>query len=376
LHHTEKLGSRLIRCFRERLYDLVHICLHNRNATRKARRLHLCGNRLPFAWLASRAALPLHSFKLGVQHVTVGNGAPVDSVLSCRDSRTIQSDVVVARRESESQRIPSHGSDFAQGLGNECRCCSLGVITSVVRLRSGARSVVIPCAVSVLNSDILAEHWPNLSETADVTFQAESQLSVIRESCFAHCPLASISIPGSVRILGSACFEYARIDAFRIDFPSQLLRLPDRGFGHAMLKSICVPRTVQVISELSFEYAELESLTSEPGSQLIEVAASCFFYCSLKSITIPPSVKVLGKSCFQCSGIQSVKFKKGSGLAQIDELCFAHCALQGICIPASVKLLGMGCFMCESNERNLVRAVTFEPNSQMTRMEERCFVNC
>jgi hypothetical protein len=158
-----------------------------------------------------------------------------------------------------------------------------------------------------------------------VTFQAESKLKRIGDSCFSDSSLTSISVPGRVEILCKRCFAAT---------------------------------------------ARLETCEFESGSKLIEIEEECFSNChSLRSIRIPGSVEGLGRLCFHnCSKLKVIEFEFESRLTRISELCFYQCSLATVCIPRSVEILVDKCFYGTEIER-----LTFESNSKLRRVEDRAF---
>jgi hypothetical protein len=158
-----------------------------------------------------------------------------------------------------------------------------------------------------------------------VTFEAESKLKRIGDSCFSDSSLTSICIHGRVEILGKCCFAAT---------------------------------------------TGLTACEFEPDSSLTEFKEECFSNClSLRSIRIPGSVEGLGRLCFHnCSKLKVVEFESESKLTRIGEFCFYQCSLETVCIPRSVEIVVDNCFY-----DTLIERLTFESNSRLRHVEDGAF---
>jgi hypothetical protein len=153
--------------------------------------------------------------------------------------------------------------------------------------------------VSIWNEvEILGESCFAFSSLQSITFERESRLTRIDDSCFKDCALKLICIPRNVEILGKSCFCHSKLESITFGSESRLTRIKESCFSNCSLKSICIPRNVEILGKSCFSYSKLESLTLENESRLTRIEDSCFLNCSLKSINIPGNVEILGKSCF------------------------------------------------------------------------------
>jgi hypothetical protein len=105
------------------------------------------------------------------------------------------------------------------------------------------------------------------SKLQSISFESESRLRRIEESCFQFCSLQSICIPSSVEILGKSC-----------------------------------------VSESS-----LHSVSFVSGSRLLQIEACCFHGCSLPSVSIPPSVAFVARDAFDDGVEMSLGWSWGQG---------------------------------------------------------------
>jgi hypothetical protein len=189
-----------------------------------------------------------------------------------------------------------------------------------------------------------------------VTFEPESGLRKIEESCFEMCSLALICIPRWVEVLGKYWFSSTRaftnhIGKIVLERQSHLRRIEDSCFEHCSLKAIRIPPSVEVLGDRCF--AGSKSHRNEVGilgfgseSPLQKIGDECFDYCSLKSIFVPRSVDIIGRSCFTNVTTRSDRFvfQGDSRLREIGSECFKECRLRSFCIPGHVKMVCEKCF--------------------------------
>ena len=170
----------------------------------------------------------------------------------------------------------------------------------------------------------------------------------LEEKCFYNCSdLISVTIPPTVRSLGSRCF----LDCYR-------------------LTSVTIPSSVTSIGDCCFMHcSRLTSVTLPPSLKYLNHA--CFQGCSdLISVTIPSSVKSLESSCFAgCVKLTSVTIP--SSVTEIEQMCFAGCSdLISVTLPSSVTSLGDACFRkCRS-----LSSITLSSN--IVSIGHDCFAEC
>jgi hypothetical protein len=118
--------------------------------------------------------------------------------------------------------------------------------------------------------------------------------------------------------------------------------------------TIIIPASVTDLKHQSFIGATaVEHITFEPGSRLAQLNTWTFGHCtSLKSICIAASVKIIGSRCFlgrakndSSSSLATVTFEPGSELRRIEPFAFSGCnSLQSISLPASVQMISADSF--------------------------------
>ena len=159
----------------------------------------------------------------------------------------------------------------------------------------------------------------------------------IGNAAFESKNLLSVSIPGSVKVIGDNAFSSCE-DLASVTLSSGLEKIGYRAFSYnEALKGITIPGTVKEIAEWAFFRCDsLESVALSSGLETIGEYA--FFYDkALKQVSIPGTVKDIGEKAFSdCSAITVVTLS--SGIERIGKSAFAGCiALTSIAVPGTVK---------------------------------------
>ena len=112
----------------------------------------------------------------------------------------------------------------------------------------------------------------------------------------------------------------------------------------------------------------------EDRGAVTEVEEEAFYYFeNIEKVFIPETVVTIGREAFfSCEAMTDVYLKSGA-LTTIAPYAFYDCyALTSVFIPKSVQSLGNGAFYyCEALE-----SVSFEEDSALTEIGERCFGDC
>jgi hypothetical protein len=257
-------------------------------------------------------------------------------------------------------------------------------------LNHGTR-ICIPRNVEMLGKSCFAGDYTKANSLESIIFESDSRLTRIEDSCFKCCSLKSMCIPRNVEMLGKLCFagdyeKFNSLESITFENDSRLIRIEDSCFQQCSLKSINIPRNVEILGKLCFaghygKFNSLESITFENESRLTRIEDWCFWCCSLKSICIPRNVEILGKSCFagdydKFHSLELITFENDSRLTRIEDSCFQKCSLKSICIPRNVEILGKSCFADDFMKANSLESITFENDSRLTRIEDSCFWCC
>jgi hypothetical protein len=201
-----------------------------------------------------------------------------------------------------------------------------------------------------------------------VKFGPMSQLCSIEPEAFKHCGrLASISIPSSVRKLGSECFQCCTdlADVKHCGRP-----ICESAFlACGSLGSIVIPSSVEILGDGCFralEGSSLREVSFESPSRLRRIGGSAFWGCSrLRSLSLPSSVEFIGESCFRnCNSLSQLAILPSSRLHTLESL--PPRLRHPFDVPDSVEIAsGFG----DYSDRRLVSLVlTFGRDSRLRRL--------
>ncbi len=131
----------------------------------------------------------------------------------------------------------------------------------------------------------------------------------IEDDVFSDCPYESISLPDSVKELGSCLFSNSKA-LEKVKLPSGVTELPSYLFsGCSALTKVTMPNAVSAFPEGLFK--DCVSLPEIPfRAGITELPESVFEGCaSLKSLVIPPTVKrIESRAVAGCTALESVVF--------------------------------------------------------------------
>jgi hypothetical protein len=196
--------------------------------------------------------------------------------------------------EAESQ-VKKVGEDCLQG-------CSL-------------KSICIPRSVTLLGKSCFCE-----AQIDTLTFESQSRLERIDDSCFQNCKLTSICIPRGVELLGSSCFAGSaekpnKVGQVTFEPESRLRQIGESCFQYCLITGICIPRSVGVLCKSCFHHAEVGRFRFQCESQLTTIEEECFANCVLRSISSPRSLRALGELCFCQAAIGRFFVSRGIAIA-------------------------------------------------------------
>ncbi len=177
------------------------------------------------------------------------------------------------------------------------------------------------------------EYLVGLKVIGVTTINDLSNIDVINQYAFYSRPIKSITIPYSVKSIGTCAFRYCT-DLASMTIPYSVTNIGSYAFGN------CTK-----LASVTIEYAT----TGTGGSLGVStIGNSAFVGCtSLTRITIPNSVINIGDGAFSgCSSLNNVNI--GSGVTKIEASTFSFCsALTSIIIPNNVTSIGrLAFYMC------------------------------
>ena len=210
-------------------------------------------------------------------------------------------------------------------------------------------SVTIPSSVKIIGSNAFA----NCKSLSSVTFEPGSGLKDIGNWAFYDCTgLNSVAIPAGVTTIGYNAFNGCS-SLPSVNIPASVKDIGNRAFANCdNLTSITVAAAnTEYASESGILYDKdkkyfilipnaISGAVTIPNS-ITEIGAEAFNgRTDLTSVTIPANVESIGYSAFvNCTKLTSVTFTGTSKLETIGSYAFAYTKLSSITIPASVELL-------------------------------------
>lgn len=145
------------------------------------------------------------------------------------------------------------------------------------------------------------------------TVVIEKGVTSIGDYAFYNSAVASVTIPDTVKTIGTASFHWCQY-----------------------LRSVNIPNSVTTVKKNAFSSCQ-QMTTLTLGNSVKTIEDGAFGYCfKLQSVTIPDSVTQMGQETFyQCQELQSVTLSRS--LTSLRKGMFSGSGITGISIPTSVK---------------------------------------
>jgi hypothetical protein len=138
-----------------------------------------------------------------------------------------------------------------------------------------------------------------------LTFQANSQVTLIGNRSFYNSGLDTLDIPLSVITIGESAFELNKISSFTGGI--NLETIGARAFASNKLTSLTIPNKVKTVSANAFSSNSLITVMFL-GSDVETIGTSAFQGNSMTKLFIPKSVSSLGASAFRNNKLREVYF--------------------------------------------------------------------
>ena len=205
-------------------------------------------------------------------------------------------------------------------------------------------TLTIPSSVVRIYNSAFASTTINTNKINSIVFEANSSLYLIGENAFYSNKLkGTLTIPKSVQMIGNSAFAARsadtatnQIDALLFE-PGSTLEIIDLfAFAYNNLKTLTIPKSVKTIGSNAFSGGggisqtttnnKITSLTFESGSVLQTINNNAFFGCNLASITVPSSVTSIGVGAFHKAtgysnpNLTTISNKTGRSFAWADTL--------------------------------------------------------
>ena len=190
----------------------------------------------------------------------------------------------------------------------------------------------------------------HLTSIGDYTFsncselnhlQLPDSLASIGRCAFGDCfALTEITIPSGVTSMGDCAFSGCT-GLENVVIMNGAQEIGCWAFENCPVNSVSIPGSVTIIGEGAFESCELQDISILEGVQTI--GASAFANSAIKNLTIPGSVTSIGNSAFSsCGELSDISFSEG--VQTIGAYAFEYCNIRNLTIPASVRNIGAWAF--------------------------------
>lgn len=215
--------------------------------------------------------------------------------------------------------------------------------------KTAVEKIILPSTVIVVRSDAFRE----CRQLREVILN--DGLKTIAESAFKQTEnLSEISIPDSVKHIGSGCFACSGIKSVKLPENSAFTSiLWETFFGCKNLETVKLPDSVNVIDDYAF--SECTSLRSINLDKVQVIDSSAFAKTALEYITL--SARKIGSGAFaQCENLKKADLS-GIGTKKVDSRLFFECMnLSKISLPKNqIKIFGDDCFY-----HTAIKEITFD----------------
>lgn len=243
------------------------------------------------------------------------------------------------------------------------------------------------------------------SNLTSCTFNNDIELEVIPNSFLKETNIKTLSIPSSVKTVGSEmcseCYELtsytvpndsvmttmgqkAFFDCFKLQnavLPSGLTKVSDYTFNNGRsLKKIAIPDRVTSVGNWAFyKCSAMTEATISNDTPITVFGTQSFLGCkSLKSINIPHTVQTIDRGAFSnCSALSAATIQNTSEnpsvLRLIDQNAFNSCyRLKKMSFPKTLETIGDSAF----NECVALTSATFENGSVLNSIGDSAFESC
>lgn len=223
--------------------------------------------------------------------------------------------------------------------------------------KTAVEKIILPSTVIVVRSDAFRE----CRQLREVILN--DGLKTIAESAFKQTEnLSEISIPDSVKHIGSGCFACSGIKSVKLPENSAFTSiLWETFFGCKNLETVKLPDSVNVIDDYAF--SECISLRSINLDKVQVIDSSAFAKTALEYITL--SARKIGSGAFaQCENLKKADLS-GIGTKKLDSRLFFECMnLNKISLPKNqIKIFGGDCFY-----HTAIKEITFDTEQITVRL--------
>ena len=223
-----------------------------------------------------------------------------------------------------------------------------------------------------------------------VTFKPDSKLEVIYDSVFEYSKITNITIPNSLKVIGSSAFRYSSLEnveigpntsleeisrlAFydtnisEINLPSTLKIIGEDAFNTLKMDELVIPASVEEIGSYAFNCCEFNTLRFEANENRTKITECAFYGAIIKKIIIPNTVKEIEDYAFGYTFVEELIYEEGSKLETIGIEAFYNSRLKYIVLPDNLKLIKASAFHDDYCRTSYVIV-----NSKLLEIEDNAF---
>lgn len=201
------------------------------------------------------------------------------------------------------------------------------------------------------NGIMISCHASN-SRNYEETYQIDSGITELGDSCLSKSSINSISLPNTLVKIGTSCFRGSNITS--ISLPESLTEIGHTNFP-STLTSITIPANLDVFpTDNLYDCKELSSIGVDKDNKsfksingiLYNYNATEVLLCprgKSGKVIIPDTVKYIAEKCFQgCTKLTMIELPRS--IETIEDYAFGGLTLDRLVIPNTVKSIGIGCF--------------------------------
>ena len=221
---------------------------------------------------------------------------------------------------------------------------------------TGITNVYIPASVATVGygafengETIVIDSIPiyKFDEGDSLTVTFEEGFDGLITGSFYGAPIDSISIPESVTIIPSHCFQNATL-LTRVTLHKDITEIQPYAFSNTGIKEITLPAKLEKIDNFAFADCALTALSLPEG--LTYIGEKAFMSNQITgTLGIPASVMEIGPRAFYDTNISGIEFKEGANLTIRSEAFASTTNLRDVMFPSLTATLYIDAFSYSIN---------------------------
>ena len=216
---------------------------------------------------------------------------------------------------------------------------------------TGITNVYIPASVATVGygafengETIVIDSIPiyKFDEEDSLTVTFEEGFDGLITGSFYGAPIDSISIPESVTIIPSHCFQNATL-LTSVTLHNDITEIQPYAFSNTGIKGITLPAKLEKIDNFAFADCALTALSLPEG--LTYIGEKAFMSNPITgTLGIPASVMEIGPRAFYDTNISGIEFKEGANLTIRSEAFASTTNLRDVMFPSLTARLHIDAF--------------------------------